>query len=80
MLSHRRFRKALAGLVGTGMTIAVVYRYGGKLHVVPPDDRILGVSPGEYPDNPHNAIRLSAWFRENPSCLLAFCNFPPPDD
>lgn len=80
MLRHRTFRRSLAGLVGTGRSIVVVYRYAGKLHVVPPDDRLLGVQRGEYPDNSHNQARLSAWFRENPSFLLAFCNFPPPAD
>lgn len=77
MLSHRQFRKALAGLVGTGMALIIVYRYRGELHVVPPDDAILGVSAGRYPDTPTNHRRLDEWFRENPSFLLAFCNFPP---
>lgn len=77
MLSHRQFRKALVGLLGTGMTIAVVYRYRGELHVVPPDDAVLGVSAGRYADTPTNQRRLDDWFRRNPTTLLAYCNFPP---
>lgn len=77
MHSHRQFRKSLTGLLATGMPIAVVYRYGGKLYVVPPDDAILGVSAGRYPDTPANQRRLDDWFRRNPTTLLAYCNFHP---